>query len=271
MKKLVTSIVLLCLVLTAFSQITEKRNVSGFTAIDASSFFYIAVTKGTTESLSITADKELMPYIVSEVSNGTLRLYIKDDFKKVSREDRTTKPEVQISLKNLTKVKLSGACKLESASTFEPVDFKGDLSGACNLKLNLHASNKVDVESSGASKVDMIIAAREAEFDASGSCKMNLQLQATKVSFDLSGASKITAAGNCDNVVFETSGASNISAFDLFAKRVNVDLSGSSKVEINARENLSVEASGASAVYYKGSPRFDSIETSGAAKIKSAN
>ena len=57
MKKLLFSLFVAGLTLSAFCQKTETRAVSGFTGIDASNAFEITVTKGNTESLTVEADE----------------------------------------------------------------------------------------------------------------------------------------------------------------------------------------------------------------------
>jgi len=270
MKKNLFTILFLAIAVTVFGQITQKRDVSGFTKIDASSAFNITVAKGATESLTITTDEDMMPRIRCEVRNGTLYLSIKVEERKraVITMGLT---DVQITMRDLERVKLSGACKLESSDVFEPANFEAGLTGASNLKLDVRTKGKVDVESSGASKVEMKITAASAEFDISGACKAKLTVQAPVIEFDVSGASNIELAGTADRLKFDGSGVSKLKAFDLVTKRGEIKISGASNAEVHATETLSLKASGTSSLSYKGTASIDHIETSGASRIRKVN
>jgi len=246
------------------TEITEKREVSKFTAIDASSSFKITVKKGDTESLSITADESLMPYLRSEVKNGVLKLYYKDH----TRVGKISTPEVQITMRNLEKVALSGVCSMDCKDVFQPNNFIADLSGISRLKIEVNPKGNLTCDLSGASNLDIVASASKAIIDISGTGKMTLKLNAPKATFDLSGSSNIKVSGKSESAIFDVSGIAKINAFDYELKKANIDISGSSQIEVNASDELAVDASGISAVYYKGRPSFKSIETSGVSKIK---
>ena len=69
-------------VLTAISGsghvVDEPRSVSGFSAVSLSGSGRLLIEQGETESLTITADDNLLPLIKSEVSGGRLELGSKD-------------------------------------------------------------------------------------------------------------------------------------------------------------------------------------------------
>ncbi|WP_439880872.1 head GIN domain-containing protein [Pontibacter sp. MBLB2868] len=132
-----------------------------------------------------------------------------------------------ITIKELNKVDISGGVKVLGRSTFK--------------------TNTMNLDMSGGSKVTLAIDARQ-------------------VRADMSGASKVELSGKADELTMEMSGASNVDASELEAKNVKVGASGASKVKVYAKESLSIAASGASAVYYKGTPSITS-ETSAAARI----
>ncbi|PRY15026.1 putative autotransporter adhesin-like protein [Pontibacter ummariensis] len=102
--------------------------------------------------------------------------------------------------------------------------------------------------------------------DASGGSDIKLTLDTRELLGNLSGASKVALSGKAGEVVMDVSGASNVNAADLQASRVKIESSGASKARVYATEALDIDASGASAVYYKGTPSITS-ETSAAARI----
>ncbi|MBC5994170.1 head GIN domain-containing protein [Pontibacter cellulosilyticus] len=126
--------------------------------------------------------------------------------------------------------------------------------------------NKVDI--SGGVKVvgNSTFKTNTMKLDMSGGSKVVLAIEAKELRADMSGASKVELKGKADNLVMEMSGASSVDAADFQAKDVKIGASGASKVKVHADKTLHIDASGASSVYYKGSPSITS-ETSAAARI----
>jgi hypothetical protein len=84
----------------------------------------------------------------------------------------------------------------------------------------------------------------------------------------VSGASKVTMEGSSKRLVGEVSGASSLSAEKLSAENVMIEASGASNGYVTATQSLTAEASGASTIYYSGTPKNLTEETSGASSIK---
>ncbi|GAB3194929.1 hypothetical protein ABID22_000055 [Pontibacter aydingkolensis] len=126
--------------------------------------------------------------------------------------------------------------------------------------------NKIDI--SGGVKVvgKSTFKTNAMTLDMSGGSKVMLAVEAKQIKADMSGASKVELKGKTDNLTMEMSGASQVDASELAANDVKIGASGASKVKVHADKTLHIDASGASAVYYKGTPSITS-ETSAAARI----
>ena len=250
--------------MSAFGQKKETRSVSGFTGIDASCVFDITVTKGSTESLTIEADEELLPYVRSEVKNGVLCLCVENDACKNARNIRTLKASVVV--KNLDRVSLSGACKLTANDLFTPDSFTGKCSGASNMTVNVN-TGRLKIETSGAGKIQLKADVTEnAQLSFSGSANAQMELKAGNVKIESSGSSSFDLAGSTKDFNVKTSGASKIKAEDFTAKNAKINSSGSSNVTIAVTDALNVSSSGSSSVSYKGTPTVK-ISSSGSSKI----
>ena len=59
--------------------ITEPRTVSGFNAVLLKGAGALTIEENGTESLTISADDNLLPYVTAEVSGGRLTLSTKDN------------------------------------------------------------------------------------------------------------------------------------------------------------------------------------------------
>lgn len=233
----------------AFCQKKETRPVSGFTGIDASSVFDITVAKGNTESLTIEADNEVMPYVRSEVQNGVLHLYL--DNKKDIRDIKLLK--ATLVMKDLDNVSLSGACKLTAGDLFTPDKFKAGCSGASKLTVSL-ITKQLGVEMSGASQIQIKAnVSGDTNINASGTSKIQGELKTGNINFDSSGACSIELTGSSTDMKVNSSGTSNLNAKNFPVKTATVEASGISKVTVNVIDALNVNSSGLSTVNYTGS------------------
>lgn len=150
-------------------------------------------------------------------------------FKKGARIRKTTKLKAIIGFNELTKIRLSGATDLEAKE--------------------LLTFDELTIKTSGASS-------------------LNLNLKAKQLFVDCSGASDLDLSGQVDKLNIELSGASELNAYLLHAKNCVADVSGASDAKIFASEKLSLEASGASSVEYKGNPTEVDVEEHSASSIR---
>ena len=182
----------------------ETRKVSGFDAVDVSGAFDIILKQGTTEEVTVEADANLLPVIVTEVTGTTLRI---DTRKPVHH---VTTMRVYITLKDLNKIDVSGA-----------VDISTD--GRLSLQ-------NLSVDASGSSDSKMDLAVQRLELDCSGASKMKFSGSAVDVSMDLSGATDIFAYDLVsENYDLEISGAGN--AQINVSKRLRAEISGAGSVK----------------------------------------
>lgn len=106
------------------------------------------------------------------------------------------------------------------------------------------------------------------DFDASvsGSGDMKLQLDTDNLTSHISESGTISAAGVANRHDISISGSGNNKSFDLRTTETEVDISGSGKAQVNARNSLDVEISGSGRVYHKGNPKVNA-DVSGSGKI----
>jgi hypothetical protein len=267
------------MVLTSCAQKVVNPNLKGLTGIDASSVFDITLTKGNSESLTIEADKEILPFVRHEVRGGILYLWLEknkvNDFKKL---------HVSITMKELSSLNLSGACKLNGTGVFPSKQCKIDCSGAAKVNLQLQTS-KLDVNLSGASNLQIDLqAATDVSLEVSGAAKVKISTPASltytngtgkyttkkieKMNIECSGSSKIQLSGSAEHLNIELSGASKIDADQFKAKTAKINATGASKVTVGITEELKVYASGASNIQYSGLPKITALEVTGSAKLR---
>jgi hypothetical protein len=181
---------------------TEKRTVPAFTAVDASGAFEIDIVCQKETSLELEGDDNLLPLVKTEVRGGTLYL----------------KPEKSFSVKKALRVRIA-------------------------------APNIESLSSSGASSFNVSDVKNE------------------KLKIDTSGASNINLSGETKTLDMDMSGASKVNTEDLHAARVTISMSGAGKANVYASEELNAKVSGAGSVTYSGDPKVVHPEVSGVGSV----
>lgn len=209
----------------------EVREAKGFQAIKLSSAFDVYITQGNEEGLAVSAsDPKYLSYIRTEVSGGTLRIWVEAGGSKNWNTGRM-KLKAYISFRDINKLDVSGACDVYFEGLVKLQDLKLVLSGASDLK------GKLDLQ---------------------------------KLSVNMSGASDMTISGSAAQLTIESSGASNFKGFDLVTEFCDAKASGASDIKITVNKELSVQASGASDIDYKGNGVIRDLRTSGASSVSKA-
>jgi hypothetical protein len=126
----------------------------------------------------------------------------------------------------------------------------------------LEASGATDVRISGFSS------ARDFEVDLSGASYLEGDITAGNVRIEASGASHVRLKGKAEDLRLDVSGASSLDLEDFPAEDGHIELSGASEVEVVLSGVLDIDASGASHLYFSGSPTMGKIDLSGASSIK---
>jgi len=142
---------------------------------------------------------------------------------------RNSHLEVAITMPDIRKLGISGA----STAAIDGFDFDHDM----------------HVGLSGASQIVGTI--------KTGDLKMNL-----------SGASDVTLKGTGRNLSINASGASTVRMDDFSVMDADLNLSGASKCLLNVDGEMDIHASGASKVKYCGKGQINSIDISGASKVR---
>jgi hypothetical protein len=180
----------------------ETRNIAPFKQIDVSGAVDVEVVGQKDFKIDVQADDNILELVKTEVSGETLKIYVKE------RISRRSPIKIFVSMPELTGAEISGASK-----------FTG---------------NNIKTET------------------------LNL---------DVSGASKIELNGEAQNINIDASGASKINTENFKVAKAIVDVSGATSVSVNATEEVRAEASGASKVNYVGEPKNVIKDVSGAGKV----
>jgi len=218
--------------------ITQEMDSTDFTKLEIGHVFQAKVTRADSFFISITADDNLLEYVVVRKSGNTLRIYLKGGYAYIS----TTKM-VEITMPKLDKLSLSGASQ-------------GEVSG-------FRSSDRLEFEVSGASSLNIDdLKAGDTDFEISGGSHVSGGIEISEGSFNVSGASSIDLEGYAGDASVEASGASRVNLANFSVSNATVRISGASVVTVNTSGTIDGNVSGASRLTYLGNPAL-TIEMSG--------
>jgi len=194
--------------------ISENRDVSGFNALEFSTWGKINLIQGDKESLNISGSDNVVPEISTTVRNGTLVIETNE---------------------NITINPLNNDNQLTFTIVFTELNSL-DVSGAGDIQVEAHSSPTMSINMSGAGKITQN------------------QLTTDSLNVNMSGVGSINITGRATNATIELSGVGSVDAPDLEISTANVTVSGLGSATVWVTDQLSGNISGAGSVSYYGNP-----------------
>jgi hypothetical protein len=207
---------------------SEARPVGDFSAVNFSGFGEMTLVQGESNALTIETDDNLLPYIKTRVSQGTLTISFDDGLSLLRPSDSI---RYKLSVKTLNAFDLSGAGTVES-SKLSTDQLTLTESGAGKLKIHHLAASKLIVDMSGAGTMELAgkVASQTVEMSGLGGYQAgDLSSQRAKVS--LSGAGEMTV---------------------WVSEQLEVDLSGAGRVNYYGSPQTNQSSSGIGSVHRLG-------------------
>jgi hypothetical protein len=183
--------------------VTETREVSGFTKVELSGSAELTIEKTGTESLSISAEDNLLPQLTSDVSGDTLILGTKPNTSILP-----TKPiTYSVTVKDLTGIAVSGSGSVR-VSNLMTNSLTTKISGSGTITAS-GAVNDQDVDITGSGRYQaeqMTSKAVKAQISGSGNASV---LASDTLDVTISGSGTLTYSGD-PKVTQEISGSGKL-------------------------------------------------------------
>jgi len=208
--------------------VTEEREIGAIDAVELAGIGRLEITQGASAKLTIEADDNLMQYIRTRSSGGTLEISFRSSSLPFVVPDPSATIVYRLTVPSLSRVKLSGSGEIVGAA-LETDELEVGISGSGTLELSDLA-------------VDRFI------YELCGSGKAVLSGTATRQEVSISGSGRLDAAG-------------------LRSDDASIDISGSGRAIVWVADQLEVDVSGSGDVQYYGSPTIDQ-NVSGSGSIK---
>jgi len=183
--------------------IKRDRTAEPFTAVRVSSGIDVYLSQGDKISLSVEADENLHEYILTEVSDGVLRVYTEVNIREAEMK------KVYVTMKEVRALSTSSAGDLIGETPVRSDELRLSASSAGDIKIEVYAKNiDTDISSSGdvtlTGEADMLDASLSSAGDLNA---FNLKVREAEVS--------ASSAGNADVYVTERIVARASSAGDI--------------------------------------------------------
>ena len=193
---------------------SETREVSEFQSISIEYPADVTVLQGSTATVTIETDDNLLPQLAAEVRNGTLHF---DNTQRNWRErvNPSNSVRVTITVVELNKVQFPTAGKMQ-------------IEGLETDSLSLSVSGAGDV-----TLTDLV---------------------AGDLDFSLSGAGNIAADGESESLKLQISGLGNFNGGDLQSQDAGIQISGAGSATVWVEDTLDASISGAGSIDYYGDP-----------------
>jgi hypothetical protein len=199
--------------------ISETREVSGFDSIEVSYPADVFVSQGSSESVTIEADDNLLPDLQTEVRNNTLRIFYKVQDNKHVIPSKTVK--ITIVVKELKDVNFESAGEL-TITGIETDDLSVSISGAGNLEMDEISTGSLSITLSGAGSMTASGKTDDLHVVISGFGSFDGQdMYSQTADVNLSGAGSATMWVD-DELDAQISGAGSVDYYGAAAVRKNI-------------------------------------------------
>ena len=107
------------------------------------------------------------------------------------------------------------------------------------------------------------------ELSTSGHVTGDLEVYTKTLEVDSEGFIKMNMSGEAQTLEADFGGLGKFSALELFTDVCEIDVEGTTTVEVYAREYLDADLAGVSTLYYEGKPTKTNIDKSGLVRVRS--
>lgn len=184
---------------------TEERTLTGFTKVSTSGSTNVFITQGAEFNVMVKAYENLIPYLETEVVNGTLEVHYKEN-----TNVKNDNSEVYITLPALTGAYISGSANIETDGIFNGSTLEASISGSGNLTFDAGTYDEFNYSSSGSGNLKAFgVTTKYSDISISGSG--NAETTATQsLNVRISGSGTVYYKGDPETVDTEISGSGKV-------------------------------------------------------------
>ncbi|HXC06860.1 MAG TPA: DUF2807 domain-containing protein [Bacteroidia bacterium] len=148
---------------------------------------------------------------------------------------------------------------------------QGKKSGSAKLDIHLKTLNRVEVSGTADVRSGNTFKSDEIHVHCGSAARVSLSSETKKIQAEVSGAGVVSLDGKTEMLTATVSGAGKLDALELSAENADIAGSGAGVSKVNVKQNLKATVSGAGDVIYREEPVSKSIELSGAGSVRNAH
>jgi hypothetical protein len=203
--------------------VTQERQLPAFNSIETGSAINVFLSQGSTQSVKVEIDENLLGRFETEVSNGVLSI-------SADGINNATKMNAYVTAVTLKRIEADGAAIITGQTPL--------------------ASDNFTYEGTGATKATFEMQAGDMFLDLSGAASATIKTNTNTLKTEASGAANLTLSGAATEHNLEVSGAANVKAMELVTDNTNAEVSGAGNAKVMAKLQLKTDVSGAGSISY---------------------
>ncbi|WP_196895978.1 head GIN domain-containing protein [Aureivirga marina] len=206
--------------------ITATREISYFQEIKSKGSFKVILTDGKQGEIEITAEENLMEYIITEVTDNKLSIH----YKKGKNIQPRKEIIIKVPIKFINHLTLSGSGEIISEVPIENKEFSIVVTGSGDISLEEVESKNITATLSGSGNLDIAGETNKLKVRISGSADFEgKKLESDKVDITISGSGNATVYAN-NSLKARVSGSGDI-YYKGNPKNIDVKSSGSGNAQ----------------------------------------
>lgn len=222
-----------CIAFTLQAQYSEIRPLDAFTTIEYEGYGELHLLQSDSFSVEVNTRKHYqLDNIITEVKGNTLHIYHRDvcDGGFWDIPARFPRTNIYVSFQRLKSLDIAGKAKLFCPDPIRSDDF---------------------------------------ELETSGHVVGNLEIYTQDLEIESEGYLKLTMVGEATELDAEFGGIGKFNGIELYTNTSEIEVEGTTTVEIHVRDELDAEISGVSRLYYEGNPQRTNIDRQGLVRVRS--
>lgn len=167
--------------------ITKIRSIGGFESVSVSGNFDVILINGKEGKLTIDGEENIIPYIITKVKRGTLKIKVKENV----NIKTTKKLVIKVPFEDIDGISLGGSGNVISKKIIKATKASFSMSGSGNIEAKADA-NKVNCSISGSGDIDIQGFTTNLNCSITGSGKINAyKLKTNSVTASIAGSGDV--------------------------------------------------------------------------------
>ena len=226
----------------------EGRPVGNLQALDVSGPLQVDVRVGGAPSLEIEADSNLLPLIRSEVSGGTLRIWVEGNLRS------NNNMRVSYTVPQLSQLRANGSGRV-TVSELNGAPLMLSKNGSGTMQLSGRVGS-IDAQVSGSGQVDAIaLQTGSVNATLAGSGRMSLgAVQGVALNVNVHGSGGFQASGAAQRVNAHVHGSGGVNLSGLSSQQADLTANGSGDISALVKDSVVAQSNGSGRITVYGNP-----------------